>query len=304
MIAYYNEWDKNTAAWLRELITMELISEGVVDERSITELKATDLVGYDHVSLFAVIGGWDYSLRLAGWSGPVWTISCPCQPFSVAGKGKGSDDDRNLWHEAYRLIRECRAATIFGEQVTGAIQYGWLDRVLSDLEAEGYACGSAVLPAASVGKAHKRDRIFWVAQPIGIGRRGWSDGVSTWNISEGQAEGSGNMGIRIPDPSNEGHQRCIRGRQGEGRENIERHSGCSGAIGDVYLDFIDGKKRRIESGIKPLVDGIPRGVVHSSDICDAKNTAEARVKRLKGYGNAIVPQVAAEFIKAFMSLTP
>jgi DNA (cytosine-5)-methyltransferase 1 len=68
------------------------------------------------------------------------------------------------------------------------------------------------------------------------------------------------------------------------------------------LPFIDGKARRVESGTFPLVDGIPRGVVPSCDISEsyAQATSEARVMRLKGYGNAIVPAVAAEFILAFM----
>ena len=86
MTAYYNEWEPYPAQWLRNLIAEGLIAKGDVDERSIRDIKASELKGYTQCHFFAGIGGWSIALRLAGWSDDkeVWTGSCPCQPFSVA----------------------------------------------------------------------------------------------------------------------------------------------------------------------------------------------------------------------------
>ena len=162
---YYNEIDKFAAAWLRELIKAGLIADGEIDERDIREVKASDLSGFTQCHFFAGIGVWSYALRLARWPDdrPVWTGSCPCPSFSAAGKGQGFADPRHLWPAWYRLIRECRPAIVFGEQVNAAIGHGWLDLVQSDLEAEGYAVGKAVLGACSVGAPHRRQRLYFVA---------------------------------------------------------------------------------------------------------------------------------------------
>src|SRR5215471_7406564 len=128
MSVYYNEMDPQKAAWLRELIKAGVIAPGEVDERSITDVEPDDLVGYAQCHFFAGIGVWSYALRLAGWPDdrPVWTGSCPCPSFSVAGKGRGFADPRHLWPAWYRLIRQCRPRTVFGEQADGAIGHGWL----------------------------------------------------------------------------------------------------------------------------------------------------------------------------------
>lgn len=88
---YYNENDPKAAAWLRELIRCGHIPFGYVDTRSICDVRADELVRYVQCHFFAGIGGWPLALKLAGWPGdrPVWTGSCPCQPFSAAGKGAG-----------------------------------------------------------------------------------------------------------------------------------------------------------------------------------------------------------------------
>ena len=162
---YYNEFDPKTAAWLRELIADGLIPQGHVDERSITEVKPRDLAGFAQCHFFAGIGGWSEALKLARWpeDRPVWTGSCPCQPFSLAGKQKGIADERHLWPVWFSLIRECRPPTLIGEQVASPLAIRWLDGVCDDLEGQGYACGAAVLPAACVGAPHLRHRVFWVA---------------------------------------------------------------------------------------------------------------------------------------------
>jgi site-specific DNA-cytosine methylase len=155
MTAYYNEFDPNAAAWLRQLIEMDLIAPGEVDERSITDVTAADLRGFTQHHFFAGIGVWSYSLRRAGWTDdlPVCTASLPCQPFSAAGKRKGKDDERHLLPHFLNLVKECDFPIIIGEQVPGAIKSGWIRgedeglhqmrqaeaylRVLSELQRDG-----------------------------------------------------------------------------------------------------------------------------------------------------------------------
>jgi DNA (cytosine-5)-methyltransferase 1 len=151
--AYYNEIDPHAAQWLRNLIAAGHIAAGDVDERSIADVRPDDLRGYTQCHFFAGIGGWSLALRLAGWPDdrPVWTGSCPCQPFSAAGKQRGSADERHLWPAFFNLIRECRPAAVFGEPVAGAAGLAWLDHVCADLEGTGYAAAAADLCAAGAG---------------------------------------------------------------------------------------------------------------------------------------------------------
>lgn len=165
MKSYYNEIDPYAAQWLRNLIDAGHIAPGVVDERSIEDITPNELIGYTQCHFFAGLGGWSLALRLAGWpdSRPVWTGSCPCQPFSVAGSRTGIDDKRHLWPAWFHLIRERKPSVIFGEQVANAIGHGWLDGVGGDLEGRDYAIGAAVLSASAEDAPHRRDRLWFVA---------------------------------------------------------------------------------------------------------------------------------------------
>jgi DNA (cytosine-5)-methyltransferase 1 len=163
--AYYNEIDPYAAAWLRNLIAAGHIAPGEVDTRSIREVQADDVRGFTQAHFFAGIGVWSHALRLAGWADdrPVWTGSCPCQPFSAIGLGGGGADARHLWPEWFRLARECRPSVVLGEQTSGPAGRAWLDLVHADMEACGYAVAAADLPACGIGAPHIRARLWWVA---------------------------------------------------------------------------------------------------------------------------------------------
>ena len=278
MDAYYNEFDPFAAAWLRELQKNNLISGGCVDERSIADIVAKDIEGIRRVHFFAGIGGWDYALSLAGWPEevPVWTGSCPCQPFSSAGKRRGTTDERHLWPVFAKLIDQCQPPVVFGEQVASKDGREWLSGVFADLERMGYLSGAEDLCAAGVGAPHIRQRLYWV----GI-RQDWL------------------VGGGLAHPEGVGVQREVGNIYCEESEigGLFFRSGCAGESGWVadsgwngdtlWHPCKDGKHRRIpaEPSLFPLVDGVSN-----------------RVGLLRGAGNAIVPQVAAQFVSAVMDV--
>lgn len=168
--AYYNEIDPFAAQWLRNLIAAGHIAPGEVDERSIEDVTPDDLRGFTQCHFFAGIGVWSHSLRLAGWpdNKPVWTGSCPCQPFSAAGKGDGFADERHLWPAFNHLISERRPQHVFGEQVAAGNANVWFDLVQADLEGLGYAFGLVPFTSAGIGAPHIRERAYWVAHAHGV----------------------------------------------------------------------------------------------------------------------------------------
>lgn len=395
MKAYYNEIDPYAVQWLKNLMDAREISPGIVDDRDIRNVESKDLVGYNRVHLFAGIAGWDYALQLAQFpeNQEVWTISCPCPPFSSAGRKKpcpecggknpvphvgrtgffvcclcGHEwlaDERHLWPEAWRLIRDRRPQLIFGEQVASGDGRTWLSSVRASLEILGYSFGASDLCAASLGAPHIRQRLWFVAisqsgfslresslkcgKVEGQGRDDLHKSRSASGISGllGHASGSRPQGDGFGDlraasgelADNSGERQ--HGREGaagqagwRGAENyggaggLVHHDGPRGAAGlpepqqrqegqsgepddcggqfgggstspstarpgptnghwgaADWLHCRDGKWRPVEPGTFPLAHG-----------------ATARVGRLRAYGNAIVPQVAAEFIKAVMDI--
>lgn len=159
--SFYNDFDPSASRWLDNLQRNNKIPKGVVSSMSITDI---DEVGdYQYAHFFAGIGGWPLALQLAQLETDlkVWSGSCPCQPYSVAGKQKGINDERDLWPVFNRLINKERPDLIFGEQVASAIRHGWLDRLTCDLEDDGYLVLSAVLSANLLGAPHERRRLFW-----------------------------------------------------------------------------------------------------------------------------------------------
>ena len=279
MTAYYNDNDPFAAQWLRNLIACGLIAPGDVDDRSIKDVQPADLRGYAQVHLFAGIAGWSLALRTAGWPDdrPVWTGSCPCQPFSVAGKRAGFDDDRHLWPHMRELIRECGPNVVFGEQVAGASD--WLNLVRGDLEALGYAVGAIPMEAASAGADHFRDRYWFVADVPGERRHGGGAPAEPYRRPVVEEHGSGPM----VNPEGDGWGP----RWTEAEFRRRGFTAPVANIGDrQYIECPDGKWRRIPGpGVRWLVNGLP-----------------SRVAMLRAFGNAIDPRPAAAFIQAYRSV--
>ena len=411
MTAYYNEIDPKAAAWLRELIKQGHIVDGVVDERSIVDVSPDELRGFTQCHFFAGIGVWSYALRSAGWADdrPVWTGSCPCQPFSSAGRRGGVDDERHLWPHWHHLISQCQPAIVFGEQVASKDGLGWLDLVSTDMEATGYAFGAADLCAAGVGAPHIRQRLFFGAVRLADADSQRRDGIDALlrqeqgNLVEaarsseadglGNADNAGSQGhgqsgdFDAPsDGATAGRHSATAGvdggladaadarlQVGRGGSGVEPRSVeqserllADGGMADAasprqlqrglrdggelqrsafsaqseggpqaggtfgpdenvdmagrpaasptnghwrdadWLFCRDGKWRPVEPGTFPLAHGSAQRVGRGGDLgapINAEKSAEARVMRLRGYGNAIIPSVAASFIGAFIDAT-
>jgi len=304
-VNYYNEIEPFAAAWIRNLIASELIPPGYVDTRSIKEVTPNDIQGYTQCHFFAGVAGWSLALQIAGVAAtkPLWTGSCPCQPYSAAGKGEGDNDPRNLWPDFFRLIRKCRPECVIGEQVENAIGHGWLDGVSADLEGEGYAVGAIVLGAHSVGAPHIRQRLYWGGKRLGNADSIGQDTLR--GVSSEHRANAARSANRMGDASSTRLQERPDGGRATAdiqRQAIERASPWSNYL---IIPCRDNKARRIssQSGDEPLATGIPRDLGRGESKLRrmAIRAARAnRVGRLKGYGNAIVPEVAAEFIRAFM----
>jgi DNA (cytosine-5)-methyltransferase 1 len=173
-VNYYNEKNPDAAQWIRNLIDLGAVPRGIVDDRSIEDVHPSDLDGFVQCHFFAGIAGWSLALQLAGWpeDRPVWTGSCPCQPFSAAGEGLGFADERHLWPAFFHLIEQRKPSDVLGEQVAREDGLAWLDLVFADLGAAGYATGAANLCAAGVGAPHSRQRLYWVAHAANGRREG------------------------------------------------------------------------------------------------------------------------------------
>ncbi|WP_410738797.1 DNA cytosine methyltransferase [Citrobacter freundii] len=317
--AYYNEIDSFAAQWLRNLIAGGHIAPGEVDERSIEDVTPDDLRGFTQCHFFAGIGVWSHSLRLAGWPDdkPAWTGSCPCQPFSAAGKGDGFADERHLWPHFFHLISERRPQHVFGEQVASGNANTWFDLVQTDLEGMGYAFGLVPFTSAGVGAPHIRERAYWVAE---------STGEQCQKLLPGLAQGIGAEGSRSPAKST---GLCsVSSLDNSDKPGLERHfgndgaAGWEGAAGSVtsaslysrplevngfwrdadWLFCRDGQWRPVESGTFPLVARFAKSLGHGKSSLRAM-AGRNRTGRLKGYGNAINAQAAAEFIRAYMGVS-
>lgn len=241
---YYNEHDPKAAAWLRELIAYGHIAPGLVDERSIEDVAPAELAEFTQCHFFAGIGGWPLAFRYAGWPDdrPAWSGSCPCQPFSIGGEGKGVSDERHLWPAFKWHIAQRQPPVVFGEQVASKDGREWLAGVRLDLEDMGYAVGASDLCAASVSAKQNRPRLWWFANAAG------EHGETRRLLEKGQKRGS------------------------------------SLSTGGLASLEVAGQWWRSHSG----ADRQPTLVRSSYGLSSV----------LRGFGNAIVPELAAQFIQA------
>ena len=200
------------------------------------------------------------------------TAGYPCQPFSVAGKQKGKDDDRHLWPEVFRIIKGSRPRMVLCENVAGHVNMG-LDDVLSDLESEGYSAQSIIIPACAVDAKHRRDRVWIMAYATIIDDGSCDQGENKRQISK---FGKGGSAEDVADTDNE-------------RLSQLHNAAKSDDKGQLTRGFAEGwretERWASESGLGRVAHGIPN-----------------RIHRLKGLGNAIVPQVAAEILRVMMTV--
>lgn len=334
MAAYYNEIDPFAAQWLRNLIDAGHIASGEVDERSIEDVTPEDLHGFTQVHLFAGISAWSLALRRAGWPDDrmVWTGSCPCQPFSPAGKKTGFADERHLWPAMQWLIGQRRPVVIFGEQSASFDANDWIDLVQTDMESMGYAFGSVAFPAASVGSPNIRDRAYWVADTNGVQWKGsgdqWAarrhelaDGCGTCELANTHGEqceichsGSRkNIAAENGRPATELAGYCpisrmvdtninrLKGRLSGGansqREAFNGPAGCDGADswpGPVNGFWHDADWIGCRDGKwRPVKPGVKPLVTG----------LPGRVGQLRASGNALNVEAATAFITAYMQVS-
>ncbi|WP_077174051.1 DNA cytosine methyltransferase [Yersinia proxima] len=340
MTAYYNEFDPYAAQWLRNLIKAGHIAPGYVDERSIEDVRPDDLREFTQCHFFAGVGVWSYALRQAGWTDdkPVWTGSCPCQPFSSAGKSGGFDDERHLWPTFFHLISQHNPPTVFGEQVASKAIDAWIDLVQADMEGMDYAFASTPFPSASVGAPHIRDRNFWLAdsnhhrQQSGARRSGCGKSSTTRDNTRRRGEiGSLGHAEELPLRTYDRESRSSGEQQGEaGRYDISGLlANTDGARSKAGVS--ESQQREERNTGKPNYRGSELG--GSSGAFDTTSTgpvngfwsdadwllcrdgrwrpvepgsfplaygATSRVGRLRAYGNAINAEAAKAFIASYM----
>lgn len=324
-----------------------------------------------HIGLFEGIGGFSLAARWAGWETIAWcewnefgqkvlrhhfpeaegygdikqtdfkkyngkidiiTGGFPCQPYSLAGKRKGKEDDRHLWPEMLRVIREVQPSFVVGENVFGLINWNGglvFDEVQADLEAEGFEVWAYVLPACAINAPHRRDRVWFVA----YSRHNTERKVGSCTNDEGSelatihTEGQGrkckaifNSGLcdiqgNDTNPYCNGCNKC--------NSNNEKHTskGREYALNDINEATMHtngtseqgehiGQKREGEFNGPDSRDGFNnfQNFPTQSPICsgddgiprnmDGITFPKYRQESIKAYGNAIVPQVALQIFKA------
>jgi DNA (cytosine-5)-methyltransferase 1 len=231
----------------------------------------------------------------------------PCQPFSVAGKRRGAEDDRAIWPEMLRVIREAKPNWIIGENVAGIVSME-LDNILSDVESLGYSAWPLVIPACAVDARHRRDRVWIVAHAGHLCGRGRAEPTR-----EERAETS-NSGAKLADSEGAGLEgREQHGPQLESKLGLGQGGIASEAMANTLRCGRPGQGQSINAehsaaagdgqAAQPGDGGRPAQWLPEPELGRVAHGIPNRAHRLRGLGNAIVPQVAEEIIRAITNLT-
>ena len=284
-----------------------------------------------HGSLFSGIGGFDLAAEWMGWENifhcewmdfprkvldyywpnadshidicktnfkkyadriDILTGGFPCQPYSLAGKRKGTDDERYLWGEMLRAIQEIKPKWVIAENVFGIVNIDGgmvFEQVCLDLENEGYEVQPFIIPAAAKNAPHRRDRCWFIAYADSNGQH-QCNGNDEINASEGTINALGNaeQGIvngNATDTSNQGLERCCKPRNIRTKKqkwNDQFFTGCNKR--NNWHNF------PTQSPICSGDDGLPTQL-------DGITFSKWRNESIKGYGNAIVPQIALQLFQ-------
>ena len=246
----------------------------------------------------------------------------PCQPFSVAGKQRGKTDDRYLWPEMLRVIREAGPTWIVGENVAGIVNMA-LDQVHADLEAEGYEVESVIIPACAVDAPHKRDRVWIIARDLadtismsersthGSKERECERGRQEQDIGQRDKVGrnTANGSKDVADSNSGQFSKCESERKSlqmlsESSEricdvaNAVSQRGCTGNSEGGYAEDVGKSSRHSRDNSRGMATWLPE-----PNVGRVAHGIPNRVAKLRGLGNAIVPQVAAEIIRCIVEVS-
>ena len=217
----------------------------------------------------------------------------PCQPFSVAGKQMGKDDDRNLWSKMFRVIREIHPAWVVGENVANLTNFLEFENTLLDLEAEGYEVQAFIIPASAVGAWHQRKRVWIVAKDTDRFRCNGGFGKEKTKDGGFREFGAGNLQRVYKQenvPNTERSRLPVSGAKRVERQNSKRNKSTNNVTCASHKR--GNAKQKHET---------PEGWEFEPNVGRVANGVPGRVDRLKALGNAIVPQVAFEIFKAIGS---
>lgn len=218
----------------------------------------------------------------------------PCQPFSVAGKRRGKDDDRYLWPEMLRVISEIRPAWVVGENVAGIVNMA-LDQVLSDLESLGYSCQAFVIPACAVDAPHRRDRVAILGRNANSVNEQTEQQICAWKDTK--SGGSGD------DVSNSYQvRRGMRRSEGKGIQRTESSCNEVDTGGEAVADTSrTGRKRagKLEEETRWPKFADCGWWPAEPDVGRVAHGVPRRVDRLRGLGNAVAPP---QFFPVFQAI--
>jgi DNA (cytosine-5)-methyltransferase 1 len=225
----------------------------------------------------------------------------PCQPFSVAGKRKGEEDDRHLWPEVARLLSEVRPRWFIGENVAGHISMG-LDEVLFDLEGQGYDAQTFVIPACAVDAPHRRDRVWIVAWNAHSGRR---DKREVGKVQERKNTKPDGVCTNVPDTQSK-YDGSSNPRESKGQIQQFGISDFKADVADTeYYGSCGEKGNETIKGSNWQKNGIfERGCAWPTepDVGRVANGIPRRMDRLRSLGNAVVPQIPEMIGRAIMEI--